>query len=414
MAPTFKRIHNANTRSNSNDSNTNSSNSKASNHNNHSQRLPPVLYLPSFCIDIIRLFDRAGGRDSASLKRMLRTENATEALINQQLVWNAMTPSHVVKAMAHQRLRCTSEDYAQIKTPVVLFVGEKDKLTPPEECEDIASILKDYAKGPYVLPVCGHQIMLEATHIVIALTNCLIRREINIDLRKSSIYSKTTSRSNSNDSSSSNNTLASSSHTRTSSGGLYSSMSSSNIDGDNKWGLKNFKKWSRVEPFGKIMRNLAPQAPTNVVGLLPLKMMREDDSHHSPATFSEQNPQIKLVIDLSAQMPPYLWMDQPFAYVKLKTKSKSVPHVTRCASLLTLSTHTLQRIITACSVVTMWLASIVTMALTARGLLLYHILWSVGGWMLKMRLKCFVMGVHLVFVMITFSLNSANATGGKQ
>ena len=53
--------------------------------------------------------------------------------------------------------------------------------------------------------------------------------------------------------------------------------------------------------------------------------MREDDSHHSPATFSEQNPQVKLVIDLSAQMPPYLWMDQPFAYVKLKTKSKKCP-----------------------------------------------------------------------------------------
>ena len=53
--------------------------------------------------------------------------------------------------------------------------------------------------------------------------------------------------------------------------------------------------------------------------------MREDDSHHSPATFSAENPAVKLVIDLSAQMPPYLWMDQPFDYIKLATQSKRCP-----------------------------------------------------------------------------------------
>ena len=67
----------------------------------------------------------------------MRDQNASEGLLHQQLVWNALTPSHVVKAMARQRLQCTEHDYRRIGVPVILFVGEKDNLTPPHESEAI-------------------------------------------------------------------------------------------------------------------------------------------------------------------------------------------------------------------------------------------------------------------------------------
>eukprot|EP01134_Creolimax_fragrantissima_P002337 CFRG2337T1 len=88
-----------------------------------------------------------------------------------------------------------------------------------------------------------------------------------------------------------------------------------------KWALKNFEKWSKTACFGT---HIALDDGKH--GFVPMKVLRQDDSNHSPGNFISKNEDVGVVIDLTSQAPPYNTKDTALPmYIKLSAESKKVP-----------------------------------------------------------------------------------------
>ncbi|KAI3651078.1 hypothetical protein MP228_004559 [Amoeboaphelidium protococcarum] len=85
-----------------------------------------------------------------------------------------------------------------------------------------------------------------------------------------------------------------------------------------KWSLKNYEKWKATVPVSELVGG------TNIRGM---KTLRHDDEDHSPAVFSQRYPNVRLIIDISKDEPPYMTnlTDFNIIYHKIGTASKIPP-----------------------------------------------------------------------------------------
>ncbi|XP_063900792.1 uncharacterized protein LOC135120411 isoform X2 [Zophobas morio] len=258
-------------------------------HGNASSMRPPLwTRLPCWFLDLCRFFDRWGGVQSYSVRRLL-DQSASDCVKAQQLLWNKATSSLTIKLLVREMRLPPLEDFGSLaRLPVLLIAGEGDFLAPPSMARDIFQKISGREPLPairhqlHILPQCGHLLMLEKKDVVNAHIARFLTRvcgfsamdRLNIANRGSSL--------------------------------------------DDKWGLKNFEKWAKTANYGK---------PVGRGGsLLPLKVLRQDDSTHSPEAFLAEHPRVGLLIDLTSGAPPYdTYCECIPSYVKLRAISKEIP-----------------------------------------------------------------------------------------
>ena len=60
-------------------------------------------------------------------------------------------------------------------------------------------------------------------------------------------------------------------------------------------------------------------------GICGCKVLRQDDTDHSPEVFETKRPNVGVIVDVSRETPPYITAFKRCLYVKLPTVAKLVP-----------------------------------------------------------------------------------------
>ncbi|KAJ3349948.1 hypothetical protein GGF32_005163 [Allomyces javanicus] len=121
--------------------------------------------LPSPILTLLRLYDRWGGVNSASVNRYLGP-NSPRSLRALQAVWNKHLDNAQLKTLAGGLQWVGEDEYNKVACPVLVMMGDKDGAVPVgASVEDYRRVLagKGMAEPVVVLPGIGHQVMLEAT-----------------------------------------------------------------------------------------------------------------------------------------------------------------------------------------------------------------------------------------------------------
>ncbi|KNE72237.1 hypothetical protein AMAG_16719 [Allomyces macrogynus ATCC 38327] len=121
--------------------------------------------LPSPILTLLRLYDRWGGLNSASVNRYLGP-NSPRSLRALQAVWNTHLENAQLKSLAGGLQWVGEDEYKKVECPVLVIMGDRDGAVPVNaSVEDYRRVLagKGMAEPVVVLPGIGHQVMLEAT-----------------------------------------------------------------------------------------------------------------------------------------------------------------------------------------------------------------------------------------------------------
>ncbi|KAJ5929171.1 hypothetical protein N7454_007019 [Penicillium verhagenii] len=286
-----------------------------------------LLHIPGPIFDLWRLWDRRGGEQSASVKRMVGSD-ADAQTRDLQVRFNKQSRTPVWRRMAWGSLPTYKGDeaiggmpgekvWAGVNMPILLVAGEADAVTKPVEIQNLLKFFGN-ASAHTTIDTTGSSTIPDASRVhdqVSASPNNATGQEksvvqVVIDnekpnsvnerkrLVKSAIlpapashallYDRATYR-----------TLA----------GIIQGFLASNIDNrlglgwqlqhlntSGKWDVKNLAKWQKVAPVS------APIANT----FRAMKMLREVDEHHNPVKFSaEYRDKIYAVIDISHESPVY-------------------------------------------------------------------------------------------------------------
>ncbi|KAI7871360.1 protein-tyrosine phosphatase-like protein, partial [Mucor mucedo] len=88
----------------------------------------------------------------------------------------------------------------------------------------------------------------------------------------------------------------------------------------NKWDLKNYEKWASIANITEV--------PIGQSLFRAMKVMRQTDTNHCPSALLAKYPEIRFIIDISNDTPPYRSTDfeqSRIEYIKFKTVSKIPP-----------------------------------------------------------------------------------------
>ncbi|KNE72452.1 hypothetical protein AMAG_16496 [Allomyces macrogynus ATCC 38327] len=125
--------------------------------------------LPSPILTLLRLYDRWGGINSASVTRYLGPGSPRD-LRALQAIWNKHLENTQLKALAGGLQWVGEDEYNKVACPVLVIMGDKDGAVPVgASVEDYRRVLAGKAgtaEPVVVLPGIGHQVMLEATEEV--------------------------------------------------------------------------------------------------------------------------------------------------------------------------------------------------------------------------------------------------------
>ncbi|KAJ3370467.1 hypothetical protein GGF31_004056 [Allomyces arbusculus] len=124
--------------------------------------------LPSPVLTLLRLYDRWGGINSASVNRYLGPTSPCD-LRALQAVWNRHLENAQLKALAGGLQWVGEDEYKKVACPVLVIMGDMDGAVPVgASVEDYRRVLmgKGALESVVVLPGIGHQVMLEATEEV--------------------------------------------------------------------------------------------------------------------------------------------------------------------------------------------------------------------------------------------------------
>ncbi|KAJ3020913.1 hypothetical protein HKX48_009517 [Thoreauomyces humboldtii] len=269
------------------------------------EKLAKFSGAPTWLIDVLRVLDRRGGVNSPSVNRLLG-RGAPLPLRKRQMAWNQAHATRIAQMMFEGANFAPADLYTAIDCPVLLVSsvkvtatftlaqiyywqigGEEDTVCPVKaDLEVVHAWLSASPTAsvsePFVIPNAGHQVMLEQPDLVNAIIyNWLI--ECGFDKLNLAAQLQTKNPSVS------------------------------------KWSLKNYAKWQKVQPVSL--------SPVRTSLFRPMKTMKQDDPSHTPAIFGRRHPEIGLIIDISAEAPPYVPADlpPPTTYLKLATTSKIPP-----------------------------------------------------------------------------------------
>ena len=292
-----------------------------------------LLWIPSPIFDLWRCWDRRGGTQSTSVKRMVGSDADAETR-DLQVRFNKQSHTPVWRRMAWGTLPCYKggeavggmpggKIWAGIQMPILLVAGEADAVTKPEEIQKLlryfgeasshttvntqgsgSSIIPDASRVHDQTPAPSNRLSHEELYGVQPSDNekqldqTMGEKPERKRLVKTAIlpapashallYDRATYR-----------TLAGIiqdflSHHIDERLGLGWQLQYMNTSG--KWDVKNLAKWQKVAPVSQ------PIAKT----FAALKMLREVDEEHNPVLFSQKYRDcIYAVIDISHESPVY-------------------------------------------------------------------------------------------------------------
>ncbi|TPX34691.1 hypothetical protein SmJEL517_g02763 [Synchytrium microbalum] len=267
-----------------------------------------AIATPSFLIDIVRWFDRRGGIHSHSVERVLASGNAMERapasvvdvltlirvlgasteLRERQLRWNKANTTSTVKRCAAGLEWVTDEDYKELSLPLLLIVGEDDRVTPIDNVEKLYTLISKVSKlcpEPYVVPATGHSVMCEKVDQVAAFISGFLVDECKIESMS-----------------------------------LKDQILRDQRVAFEKWSLKNYAKWFKIQNVSALVGRSRFRG---------MKVLKQDDAIHTPKRLAQDYPQICGLIDISLDdQPPYDIADfanTGIEYIKLPTISKIPP-----------------------------------------------------------------------------------------
>ncbi|KAI8378849.1 Alpha/Beta hydrolase protein [Choanephora cucurbitarum] len=258
-----------------------------------------LRWIPNWLFNCARTADRKGGLYSKSVDRFLGAELSDQKIRRSQLRWNLQSKTSVYKRFVQGASFPLPETYRKIKVGVLLIGGGQDTITPSGDMNTIRDYLLDLKDSsrdnvtqadnmrvpvPYVIPDVGHVPMVVHPELVNPTISDFLIKNCGL------------------------NTLS----------GAWQILHKTK--GENKWDLKNYAKWVSVANITEV-----PIGPSL---FRAMKVMRQTDSSHCPSALLAKYPEIRFIIDISNDTPPYRSSDfehSRIEYVKFKTVSKIPP-----------------------------------------------------------------------------------------
>ena len=256
-----------------------------------SRKYKRMLALPDVCLDVLRFFDRWGGTESRSVRRLVPKE-ADLDLKRLQLQYNIAFPTMVWKATMLGLLPSPDrssrgkglpgrEIWSKIQVPLFLIAGEGDVTTPATEIATIASFLNSESVGSGQL----HTVMAdsESVHSLVVRSAVLPKPASHALLYDHATYRTLAG-------------LIEDFLARHISEQLSLGWQLQHLTTTGKWDVKNLKKWESVLPVSGLIANI----------FRALKTLRERDAKHTPSVFVPHwTGKIFAVIDISHETPIY-------------------------------------------------------------------------------------------------------------
>ncbi|KAJ6144404.1 hypothetical protein N7470_008299, partial [Penicillium chermesinum] len=304
-----------------------------------------LLHIPSPIFDLWRSWDRRGGIESTSVKRIAGTD-ADDETRDLQVRFNKQSRTPVWRRMAWGTLPSYDggkavggipgeQVWAGVHVPILLVAGEADAVTKPAEIQKLLKFFGD-SSGHTAIDTSGSGIIPDAStvHDQASTPQSLPSEELSE--KQNETAPATTKRGRLVKSvilppPASHALLYDRATYRTLSG-IIQDFLSQNIDQrlgmgwqlqymntSGKWDVKNLAKWQKVVPVSLPIANT----------FAAMKMLREVDEQHNPVLFSEKyRGVIHAVIDISHENPVYnpATMEKGGVhYVKQPTVSKIPP-----------------------------------------------------------------------------------------
>ncbi|RPB16705.1 alpha/beta-hydrolase [Morchella conica CCBAS932] len=272
-----------------------------------------AVSLPEVLFNVFRAYDRRGGISSKSVNRFVGS-NASEQVRKLQLRFNKQSRTPVWRRMVSGFQLPTEEDWSLIKCPIYLLGAAEDQVTTTKEVDLIHSwfspankkvTLPDSGSGnssssgeckavvkKCIIPGAGHGVMYETPHVLNGLIGEFISKHINEIL---------------------------------SMGWQLSYLK------EDKWLLKNLEKWTKTQSVSPRIVGFTADAPRGKLVQSPFRAMKtlrqNDSSGHNPVDFSAKWPDVRDVIDISHEQPPYdpETLGSGVRYHKFPTVSKMPP-----------------------------------------------------------------------------------------
>ncbi|GAA5804059.1 hypothetical protein HPULCUR_009545 [Helicostylum pulchrum] len=260
-----------------------------------------LRWIPDWLFNCARTADRKGGLYSKSVDRFLGSEEKDEHTRKCQLQWNLQSKTSVYKRFVSGAVFPGSDIYQHIKIGTLLIGGGQDTITPPAEMNVIRNHLLGLNAAdvqwdtvtqadnlrvpvPYVIPDVGHVPMVVHPELVNPVISDFLIKNCGL------------------------NTLS----------GAWQILHKTK--GENKWDLKNYAKWASTPNITEV--SIGPSL------FRAMKVMRQTDTNHCPSALMAKFPEIRFIIDISNDTPPYRSSDfehSRIEYIKFKTVSKIPP-----------------------------------------------------------------------------------------
>ncbi|KAF9356747.1 hypothetical protein BGX34_009781 [Mortierella sp. NVP85] len=137
---------------------------------------------PDWAIDFARKLDRWGGIHSKSVNRLLHA-SAGDDLRRKQLRWNRESTTFVLRRLLLGVQYPTPDDFRKIQCPILLMVGEDDRVCPAINVEQIYNWCRTtnaQVKPPFIIPKAGHQTMVEKWELVTPIISTFLIKDCNM------------------------------------------------------------------------------------------------------------------------------------------------------------------------------------------------------------------------------------------
>ena len=304
-----------------------------------------LAHIPNLIVNVLRWFDRRGGTESTSVRRVLGDSKELD-LKRIQLQWNRQFRTAVLKRITLGVLPAPEADgtirggyppeavWHGLHTPLFLIAGEADKVTPPSEIDNIIRFITDHSLEQWQVEArtANNSALVEATNGLVPTTIKYLRNHndeaesviqaiiIPAPASHALLYAHTTYRLVS--------ALIESFLATHVSEKLDFAYQLRLLTTAGKWDVKNLQKWKAVLPVSGPINTKLPYGSSN--GLFrALKTMREQDDEHNPTLFLERwASKVYAVVDISHDAPVYnaKTLDKGgIEYHKYATVSKTPP-----------------------------------------------------------------------------------------
>lgn len=242
-------------------------------------------YIPSLLFEsVFRARDRQGGLHSPSVNRMVGPYAGDSPRKDQLQINLASRSNTVLLTIAGSRFYDLNDEETVPSCPILIITASEDKMCPPIKGESLyRDLLKRGNDNAKLIEIgnAGHAVLLERPEVVHGIVATFLHEEIDERLSPSWQLS------------------------------YLASL-------DNKWSLKNEKKWRETSPVGE---DVGSQHLFK-----GMKVLREGDDTHGPAVFEKLHPEISAIIDISREAPPYDPSTlKRVKYFKFPTLSKVTP-----------------------------------------------------------------------------------------